>query len=622
MQTIWFSEEFWYMLIAKRLMAAILPVIFLYSCISPHSSIFSPSPDSGMEKVSTEHVGTPSQLSENDQESCIVEEDLSGETVMNGSAAKDPAGGNGFDQAVTNGRNNGQNNKQAIMDEALDFLEEAQLLWEKGELDNALKLLDQAYYLLLDVNGDTEIAWQKDDLRVLIAKKIVEIYASRSNVAAGYQSEIPLVINDEVKKAIRRFQGSERRFFISSYKRSGKYRPMILEQLKEAGLPEELSWLPLVESGFKVKALSKARALGLWQIIPSTGYMYGLKRDCWIDERMDPAKSTKAAIAYLKELHGIFGDWLTVLAAYNCGEGRVLKTISRQHVNYLDNFWDLYHQLPVETSNYVPRFLATLQIINNPEKYGIDLTQGQESPVPFEIVKTEKSVRLTDVAKRLGIPKETLYSLNPELRYKITPNVYDLKIPSGMTEKFASVIDKIPAAKKPGGAKYVRYKVKKGDTLSVIARRYRSSVNAIMAANHLRSKHSIRAGKWLKIPSRGYVYTKRPHRPVRTRGGVAGYRVKKGDSLWLIARRFDTTVSEIKRLNGLRKNNLSIGQVLKIRSSSAADNAVSAKTCVVQQGDTLSLIALKSNVSLSKLLKLNNFDKNTLIYPGQRIIIR
>ena len=508
------------------------------------------------------------------------------------------------------------------MDEALDFLGQAQLLWEKGEIEKALKLLDEAYYLLLDINGDPEISWQKDDLRVMIAKKIVEIYASRSNVAAGYQSEIPLVINDNVKKAIRRFQGSERKFFISSYKRSGRYRPMILEQLKEAGLPEELSWLPLVESGFKIRALSKARALGLWQIIPSTGYMYGLKRDHWIDERMDPEKSTRAAIAYLRELHGIFGDWLTVLAAYNCGEGRVLRTISRQHVNYLDNFWDLYHQLPTETSNYVPRFLATLQILKDPEKYGIDLNREQEKPAPFDTVKTEKSVRLKDVAKELHVSEKTLNFLNSELRYKTTPNTYDLKIPSGMKKEFALIINKIPKAKRPGGAKYIRYKVKKGDTLSVLSRRYKSSVNAIIAANRLTSKHSIRAGKWLKIPSRGYVYSKKPQKPALEEGGVAAYRVKKGDSLWLIARRFSTTVSEIKRLNGLRRNNLTIDQVIRIRSSSAGDNAVSAKTCVVEKGDTLSLIALKKGISLDKILKLNNFNKNTLIRPGQLVIVR
>ncbi|MBW2674073.1 MAG: LysM peptidoglycan-binding domain-containing protein, partial [Deltaproteobacteria bacterium] len=379
----------------------------------------------------------------------------------------------------------------------------------------------------------------------------------------------------------------------------------------------------LVESGFKIRAFSKARALGLWQIIPSTGYRYGLKRDLWIDERMDPEKSTRAAIAYLKELHGIFGDWLTVLAAYNCGEGRVLKAISRQQMNYLDNFWDLYRQLPPETSNYVPRFLATVHMIKNPEKYGIDLNRDQEKPVPFETVRTEKSVRLKDVAQMLDVPKELLDSLNSELRYKTTPDTYELKIPAGLEEKFALIIDKVARAKKPGGARYIRYKVKKGDTLSVLARRYKSSVNAIRAANHLTSKHWIRAGRWIKIPSRGYVYSKKRQRPATIKGGaVATYRVKKGDSLWLIAKRFGTTISEIKALNGLRRNDLSIGQIIKIRGAVAKGKTTASKTYVVRKGDTLSTIASRKRMGLNRLLKLNNLRENALIRPGQVLTIK
>ena len=142
------------------------------------------------------------------------------------------------------------------------------------------------------------------------------------------------ITNADVEKEIRQFQTVERDFFISSYQRSMIYRPVILRELRKAGLPEELSWLPLVESGFKISALSSARALGLWQFIPSTGYKYGLNRDDWVDERMDVEKSTHAAIDYFKDLHAMFGDWLTVLAGYNCGEGRVMRTIAAQHINY------------------------------------------------------------------------------------------------------------------------------------------------------------------------------------------------------------------------------------------------------------------------------------------------
>src|SRR5690606_4924809 len=147
---------------------------------------------------------------------------------------------------------------------------------------------------------------------------------------------------------IASFTGREREFFLESYRRSGLYRPMIVEELRRAGMPEELSWLPLVESGFESRALSSARALGLWQVIPSTGHRYGLDRADWADDRMAPEKATRAAVGYLTDLHGLFGAWLTALAAYNRGETGVLRRIREQPVAYFDRFWDLYEQLPRE----------------------------------------------------------------------------------------------------------------------------------------------------------------------------------------------------------------------------------------------------------------------------------
>jgi membrane-bound lytic murein transglycosylase D len=217
---------------------------------------------------------------------------------------------------------------QTVLDDALELCQVSQEFWQKGELENAVDALDQAYALILgvDATDQPKLIQQKEDLRFMISKRILEIYASRNIVVNGNHDAIPLVMNNHVQAEIKRFTiGSERKFFKQAYQRSGRYRPQIVAALREAGLPEELSWLPLIESGFKVNALSRSRALGLWQFIPSTGYKFGLKRDKFIDERMDPVKSTTAAIGYLKELHGIFGDWSTVLAAYNCGEGRVLR---------------------------------------------------------------------------------------------------------------------------------------------------------------------------------------------------------------------------------------------------------------------------------------------------------
>jgi membrane-bound lytic murein transglycosylase D len=172
--------------------------------------------------------------------------------------------------------------EQDIMERVLELLNSSQDYWVKGDIENALGILDQAYAMLLDTNGDTDISRQKDDLRLLISKKILAIYTSKHTVTNGKRSEIPIVINAEVEREIRSFQTIERDFFIQAYQRASFFRPVVLASLKKAGLPEVLSWLPLVESGFKIRALSKARALGLWQFIPSTGYKYGLNRDDWL----------------------------------------------------------------------------------------------------------------------------------------------------------------------------------------------------------------------------------------------------------------------------------------------------------------------------------------------------
>jgi membrane-bound lytic murein transglycosylase D len=369
-------------------------------------------------------------------------------------------------------------------------------------------------------------------------------------------------MNKYVEKQIKRFQGPERKFFIASYRRSGKYMDQIRKDLKEAGLPEDLAWLPLIESGFKVKALSRARALGLWQFIPSTGYKFGLKRDTWIDERLDPQKATTAAIAYLKELHQIFGDWTTVLAGYNCGEGRVLRRIRNQKINYLDNFWDLYQQLPRETAQYVPRFLATLHILKDPEKYGFTLDQLDDQ-LSYEVVEIEKPVQLKTVAKEIDVSFKELSELNPELRQYVTPpSIYSLKVPNGMGEELLAKIDDIPKWTPPENA-YVYHRVKRGETLSLIALRYRTSVRKIVRANNIRRKHFIRERQKLKIPLRGtsknIVYASKDD---LLKDGT--YRIKKGDSLWLIARRFNTNTKKLQRINRLQTTRLNVGQVLKI----------------------------------------------------------
>ncbi len=455
--------------------------------------------------------------------------------------------------------------EQNLLDTALDFCNTSQEYWSEGKLEKALSFLDQAYALVLKVDTDKypELFQQKEDLRFLISKRILEIYASRYTAVNGNHNEIPLVMNEYVQREIKLFQGPERKFFLASYKRSGKYMDRIKESLKEAGLPEDLAWLPLIESGFKVRALSRARALGLWQFIPSTGYKFGLKRDRWIDERLDPEKATAAAIAYMKELHQIFGDWTTVLAGYNCGESRVLRKIRDQKINYLDDFWDLFQRLPRETARYVPRYLATLHILKDPAKYGITLPEPDEA-LDYEIVTIEKQVQIKVVAKNIGVPLKELSGLNAELRQQVTPATpYSLKVPYGKSEALLAKLDEMPTWTAPENA-YVYHRVKRGETLSLIAKRYRTSVIKIVRANNIRRKHLIRVGQKLKIPLRGSSSKKIYAAKTKLLPG-GEYNVRKGDSLWLIARKFKTNTKSLKRLNNLRSTRLYVGQVIRVK---------------------------------------------------------
>ena len=514
---------------------------------------------------------------------------------------------------------------QPLLDEALGFCELAQSFWQKGELDNALEALDNAYALILDADAkeDAKLIQQKEDLRFLISKRILEIYASRNIVVNGNHNEIPMEMNIHVEKELKRFTGYEKLFMAQSYVRSGYYRTYILEALRKAGLPEELSWLPLIESGFKDKALSRARALGLWQFIPSTGYKFGLKRDRYIDERLDFVKATDAAIAYLKELHSIFGDWATVLAAYNCGEGRVLRVIRTQNINYLDNFWDLYQRLPRETARYVPRFFATLHIVKNLKKYGFeDLTPN--ASLDFDTVTINRQVRLKDVSKTTGIELDALKTLNPELRYDLVPpESYTLRVPKGSQDELLAKIDTIPTSKLPQRA-YVYHRVRTGQTLSTIARRYRTSVRAIMRANNMRRSNFIRAGKRLKIPQRGYTLAKKSAPAKRAAVPSTGkHYVRKGDSLWIIAKRYGTTVKKIKKINALSSNHLYIGQRLKIPGFKPEPLPSTSQlgTYSVRRGDSPYTIAQKHNMALERLLRINRLTPRSKIYPGQKLFI-
>jgi membrane-bound lytic murein transglycosylase D len=393
---------------------------------------------------------------------------------------------------------------QSVEKEALDLCQSAKALLDQGKVDEAVVATDRAYELMLSLPANGDALQAKQDIRVLVAGLIDRLYAVQKQAprspALSWDLGLPITSNGRVQSEVQSFTGAERQFFIEGYRRSGRYRPMILAKLKAAGLPSQLSWLPLVESWFQVRALSRASALGMWQFIASTGARYSLSRDAWVDERLDPVKSTDAAIAYLSELHGMFGDWPKALAAYNCGEAYVMR-VQRRSNEYQD-FWDLYETLPFETRRYVPRLLAALQVVEDPAAHGMTLPEPDPPLSPSATVSVARSVRLDSIDAMLGLEKGTLAVLNPELRHAATPKgPYDLKVPEGAAEKMTGAVAGLPEWTPPVPA-YVLHRVRSGETLSVIARHYGTTVSAIMRTNSMGTTR-IRAGQSLRIPARG-----------------------------------------------------------------------------------------------------------------------
>ncbi|MEN8164829.1 MAG: LysM peptidoglycan-binding domain-containing protein [Acidobacteriota bacterium] len=507
---------------------------------------------------------------------------------------------------------------EVTQQEALDLCQSASEFLDQGDVDDAIAALDGAYELMLELpsNHDGAYLQGKQDIRRLIADLIVRTYDSQ-RVAAGpatsFDLEIQMVDNAEVQRELKSFTNGERTFFIESYRRSGLYRAMMLEKLAEAGLPSQLSWLPLVESGYKVKAYSRASAVGPWQFISSTGQRYGLKRDYWIDERMDPEKSTDAAIAYLTELHDMFGDWPKALAAYNCGEGRVAR-LQRSNPNQYMDFWDLYSRLPRETRRYVPRFIATLMIVENPAKYGMDLP-APSAPLPdWTHIQIDKALKLETLDAKLGLSKGSLQALNSELRRGATPKgSYQLKVPVDQETTILAAVEAIPVWSPPQPA-YATHRVRRGETLSHIARRYGTSINAIMRSNNLRSANRIWPGQRLKVPTSkgGVIASAASFNPVS-----GTHTVRRGDSLYSIARAYRTTVDRIRRDNNLKSNTIHPGKKLKVAAGSRSD----LKRYTVKKGDTPGGIASRQGVSLSALLRSNGLSSRSTIYPGQVLAI-
>jgi membrane-bound lytic murein transglycosylase D len=377
------------------------------------------------------------------------------------------------------------------------------------------------------------------------------------------ESDIPLTLNSKVEYFITYFQTSAREVFARWLSRSERYIPMMKEVLKKEGLPEDLVYLAMIESGFSPHAYSVASAVGPWQFMSGTGKRYALRIDHWIDERRDPLKSTVAAAMYLKELYGIFNkDWYLAAAGYNAGENKILRAIDMYSSR---DFWQLSKgsYLKRETKEYVPKLLAAAIIAKDPAKYGF-ADVAYLSPIELDTVTIPSRTDLELVAKICDIPYQTIRDLNPELRRWCTPPDYpnyELKIPKGKKAIFAAEYAKVPEDRRSTEkVLYTRYRAKKKDTLASVARRFGTTPQVIAELNQLRKKAKIK-GKLLTVPAKGAVADIRVAAANSTAGNTGQdvkefnkyYTVKKGDTLHSLARRFNVSARILTVWNNLKE---------------------------------------------------------------------
>ncbi len=384
---------------------------------------------------------------------------------------------------------------------------------------------------------------------------------------------LPQEMNQQVTKWLEYFQGRGKEHMQKYLSRSSRYLPRMKEILKSHGLPEDLVYIALIESGFNSSAHSSARAVGYWQFIRGTGRRYGLEQNYYVDERRDFEASTDAAAKYLKALYNLFGSWYLAIASYNVGENRIKRVVMK---NYTRDFWELAEkkQLPRETTNYVPKFLAARLIAKHPQKYGFENVDWHVPLDYKELEVTKKGVNLKKMAKHLGIPKDELYSLNPSFKLGIIPKrskFTRLRVPSHIVdEKIQAALGKSlsKVTMSVASGQDQTYRIRRGDTLSHIARRFRSSIREIQAANNLSRRSVLYPGKKLIIPARRGVAKKSSSKKSSLKNGERHYKVRRGDNLYTIAKRFGVSLSKIQRRNSLgRRSLLSIGKVLVIPAS-------------------------------------------------------
>ncbi len=457
--------------------------------------------------------------------------------------------------------------------------------------------------------------------------------------------DFPVVMNQHVEFYLDYFQNDLRQTFAAWLARSGRYVPLLQEKLEAAGLPKDLAYLPMIESGYKLTAYSRARAVGPWQFMAPTARQYGLAINDYIDERRDPVRSTQAAVDFLSDLYAQFDCWHLTVAAYNAGGGRIRGAIRRFDSN---NFWEISqnNHLAKETRHYVPKLIAAIIIAKNPEQYGFD-NIAYEEPLRYETMEVPRWTALEAVALAGDMDLEELHDLNRQLRRRITPpelSTYELRLPVGKKQQVA---EKLPRVKAVAKTDYQTHVVGSGDTLTRICNRYNINKTTLLKANSLRSEQLV-VGQRLRIPVQKTAYRLLPEGVDQSiEAALAGagpdglvlHKIKQGESLWNIARRYGVNVNTLAAWNDIGDpRRIRAGQHLALyldpepaggrtlaagpsKRTPEGRNQPDITYYQVQGGDTLWSIARKFETTTAMIREWNQLNGD-IIHPGKKLEIR
>ena len=558
----------------------------------------------------------------------------------------------------------------ALYPQLLDLqekLDEASAYYYLGDISTSLQLSSILLVDIIDMKTTSPapyVCGHLDSLENLVSvlqQRIIEeetesdwknhVSSVLDSIAACHivEEEIEVVMNWRTEHWMKYFQGKGRRYFTRWLTRVEVYREIIEPVLVSLELPRDLVFLAVIESGLNLDARSNVNATGPWQFMAGTARLFGLRINWWIDERKDIVASTYAAGNYLKHLHNLFGNWQLALAGYNSGEYRVARAISSQKT---DDYWKL--RLPSQTKWFVPKFMAALTIGRDPEAYGFIIPDT--SPLQFDIVTIDKSTDLRIIAKSAGSTLTRIKKLNPALKRWATPPgmVIELKVPHGSGKKVAEALASIPAEDR---VSWLRHTVRKGETISVIARKYEISQSEIKRINGIKNVHRIRIGQALMIPTRDNgdktaalstpSYRETPSKlpkkiNIKKYKPPAGYEkivytVRKKDTLSEIAERFDVGLSKLRRWNNLRyKSMIHPGKNLVIylppgteveyagkltNDSGSISDGRKKHVHVVLRGETLTSICRKYQTRMSDVLVWNTKMNKNRLFPGDRITL-